>query len=44
MDKVPYIGPMVSGKENVLVASGFAKWGMSGAALAGLLLKDYVLQ
>ncbi|WP_026702225.1 FAD-dependent oxidoreductase [Salibacterium aidingense] len=44
LDKVPYIGPMVSGKENVLVATGYAKWGMSNGIIAGSILSDHVLQ
>ncbi|MFD2630229.1 FAD-dependent oxidoreductase [Oceanobacillus kapialis] len=43
LDKVPYIGQMVTGKKHVWVATGFAKWGMSNGAVAALLLKDLIL-
>lgn len=42
LDKVPYIGPVSSGIDNVLVATGLRKWGMTNSAAAGLLLRDLV--
>lgn len=42
LDKVPYIGPAVTGKPNVFVATGYAKWGMSNGVAAALLLSDLV--
>lgn len=42
LDKVPYIGPVSSGIDNVLVATGFRKWGMTNSTGAGLLLRDIV--
>jgi glycine/D-amino acid oxidase-like deaminating enzyme/nitrite reductase/ring-hydroxylating ferredoxin subunit len=44
LDKVPYIGPITQDKENVLVATGYKKWGMTTGILAGHLLTDYVLK
>ncbi|AQQ54964.1 (2Fe-2S)-binding protein [Planococcus lenghuensis] len=43
LDKVPYIGTSTTGYENILVATGFHKWGMSSGALAGLLLTDQII-
>lgn len=43
LDKIPYIGTITAGYENILVATGFNKWGMSNGALAGMLLSDQVL-
>ncbi|WP_088006120.1 FAD-dependent oxidoreductase [Indiicoccus explosivorum] len=43
LDEVPYIGTMTSGYDNLLVATGFHKWGMTAGALAGLLLTDQIL-
>jgi len=40
LDKVPYIGQMTSDDPNILVATGFAKWGMTNGIAAGLLLSD----
>ncbi|MGJ7911767.1 FAD-dependent oxidoreductase [Neobacillus sp. LXY-1] len=43
LDKVAYIGPITSERENVLIATGYKKWGMTTGILAGHLLTDYVL-
>jgi glycine/D-amino acid oxidase-like deaminating enzyme/nitrite reductase/ring-hydroxylating ferredoxin subunit len=43
LDKVPYIGPITSEREHILVATGFKKWGMTTGTVAGRLLADYVL-
>ncbi|SMQ65516.1 Glycine/D-amino acid oxidase [Bacillus sp. OV166] len=44
LDKLPYIGHYTEGRENVLVATGFKKWGMTTGILAGHLLTDYVME
>ena len=38
LDEIPYIGPYARGKDGLLVASGFNKWGMTGAMTAAMLL------
>lgn len=43
LDNLPYIGELTAGNPNVLVATGFRKWGMSNGTAAGLLLRDLVL-
>lgn len=43
LDKVPYVGQMRTGNNNVLVATGYAKWGMTNGTAAALLLKDLIL-
>ncbi|MDN7243334.1 FAD-dependent oxidoreductase [Planococcus sp. N028] len=43
LDKVPYIGTVTAGYENILVATGFHKWGMAHGAVSGLLLSDQIL-
>ena len=43
LDKLPYIGPITSEREHILVATGFKKWGMTTGTMAGHLLSDYVL-
>ncbi len=40
LDSVPYIGRYSSGTENLYVATGFNKWGMTGAMVAATLLCD----
>jgi len=43
LDKLPYIGPITSEREHILVATGFKKWGMTTGTMAGRLLADYAL-
>ncbi|PQD95752.1 FAD-dependent oxidoreductase [Pradoshia eiseniae] len=40
LDKLPYIGQYSSSKENLFIATGFGKWGMSNGAVASMLLCD----
>ena len=40
LDKMPYIGKYSSGAGEVYVASGFNKWGMTGAMCSAQLLAD----
>lgn len=42
MDKVPYIGELRRGNENIFVASGFRKWGISTSTAAALLIRDLI--
>ena len=44
LDKLPYIGQYSSSKENIFLATGFAKWGMSNGAIASQLLCDLVTE
>ncbi|GLZ50301.1 FAD-dependent oxidoreductase [Actinomycetospora sp. NBRC 106375] len=41
-DGLPFVGPM-PWQPRVLVATGFAKWGMTGGTAAGLALRDLVV-
>lgn len=43
LDKVPYIGK-VSGEEEIYIATGFAKWGMTGGTLAAHIITDQILR
>ncbi|MBQ7089891.1 MAG: FAD-dependent oxidoreductase [Clostridia bacterium] len=43
LDGIPYIGRYAKGKEDLYVASGFNKWGMTGSMLASRLLADALL-
>lgn len=43
-DKMPYIGQMTKGSSDILVATGFNKWGMAAGALAGKLLADLIME
>src|SRR5699024_12579118 len=44
LDKVPYIGEITPGQHNILIATGYRKWGMSNGTVAALLLSDIVLE
>ncbi|MCD8502421.1 MAG: FAD-dependent oxidoreductase [Bacillaceae bacterium] len=43
LDKVPYIGRLSTNKDNIFVATGFRKWGMTNSTAAALMLKDLIL-
>lgn len=43
LDKLPYIGELTSGQPNILIATGFRKWGMSNGTAAALLFRDMIL-
>jgi glycine/D-amino acid oxidase-like deaminating enzyme/nitrite reductase/ring-hydroxylating ferredoxin subunit len=40
IDSVPYVGRLTPRSDRVLMATGFAKWGMTGGTAAALLLSD----
>ncbi len=42
LDDMPYIGNYSPNTPNLYTASGFCKWGMTGAMLSALLLKDKI--
>ncbi len=41
-DHVPFVGPVSPGRDRVLVATGFNKWGMSNGSAAGVMLADRI--
>jgi len=43
VDKLPYIGPLRRGDDRVLVATGYAKWGMTKGTLAARIIADRIL-
>ena len=43
LDDIPYIGPYSKRTRNFYVASGFNKWGMTGAMTAAMILTDRIL-
>jgi len=44
LDKIPYIGELTTGEPNILVATGFRKWGMTTSTVAALLFRDIILK
>jgi glycine/D-amino acid oxidase-like deaminating enzyme/nitrite reductase/ring-hydroxylating ferredoxin subunit len=43
IDGMPYIGRLTPRNDRIVMATGFAKWGMTGGTVAGLLLSDLLL-
>lgn len=44
LDDVPYIGHFTGHSENVFVASGFNKWGMTTSQLAAIMIRDLIVE
>jgi len=43
-DKIPYIGRYESAGENIYIATGFNKWGMSGSMAAADIISDLIVK
>ncbi|MFJ7932923.1 FAD-dependent oxidoreductase [Sporosarcina sp. NPDC096371] len=43
LDKLPYIGELTSGQPNILIATGYRKWGMTNGTAAALLFRDMIV-
>ncbi len=43
LDKIPYIGPFSSVWDNVYIATGFKKWGMTSSNVAANIICDSIL-
>jgi glycine/D-amino acid oxidase-like deaminating enzyme len=43
VDQLPYVGPILPHNENIFVATGFNKWGMTNGAAAALALSSRIL-
>jgi len=43
-DNLPFVGPVTDGHPDVLIATGYAKWGMTNGTIAAKILADYVLE
>ena len=41
--QLPYVGPLLPGSENIYVATGFDKWGMTNGVAAALALSSRIL-
>ncbi|MEH7443277.1 FAD-dependent oxidoreductase [Bacillus sp. JJ1122] len=44
LDKIPFVGKYSSSTENIFVATGYNKWGMTNGINAALLMTDLVLK
>lgn len=43
VDELPVVGPVIPGDDRILVATGFAKWGMTNGAAAALACSGRIL-
>jgi glycine/D-amino acid oxidase-like deaminating enzyme/nitrite reductase/ring-hydroxylating ferredoxin subunit len=43
-DRIPYVGRAAPGSRHLYVATGFGGWGMTGSTVAGMLLRDLILE
>ncbi len=43
LDKIPYIGDFSKAMDNIYVATGFNKWGVTSSNIAGNIIKDRIL-
>ncbi|WP_054958080.1 FAD-dependent oxidoreductase [Paenibacillus dakarensis] len=43
LDKLPYIGPITSKQDRILVATGFRKWGMTNGTAAACIIADQIM-
>lgn len=43
VDQLPYVGPILPNSENIFLASGFNKWGLTGGVAAALILSSRIL-
>jgi glycine/D-amino acid oxidase-like deaminating enzyme/nitrite reductase/ring-hydroxylating ferredoxin subunit len=43
IDTLPYVGPLTPRNDKVLMATGFAKWGMTNGTAAAIMLADRLL-
>lgn len=44
LDGIPYIGKYSRNNPNLYVASGFNKWGMTGAMVSAMILSDLIME
>ncbi len=44
LDKIPYIGEISANRSNILIATGFRKWGMTNSIVAAMLFRDKILR
>lgn len=42
LDKIPYVGNITSKNDNILVATGFRKWGMTNGTSAAILISNLI--
>lgn len=43
-DNIPYIGALNGQNDNIFVATGFGKWGMTNGSLSGIIISDLIVE
>lgn len=44
LDSIPYVGRLTSSNPDILVATGFNKWGMTNSTVSALILRDLIIK
>ena len=44
MDELPYAGFITSDRNNIFVATGFGKWGMTNSTASAMIIRDLILK
>lgn len=44
MDEIPAAGRMTSGKNNIYIATGFQKWGISNGTVSAMIISDLIIK
>ncbi|HHY78745.1 MAG TPA: FAD-dependent oxidoreductase, partial [Clostridiales bacterium] len=44
LDEIPYVGKLTSETQNIFVATGFRKWGMTNSTAAAIIIKDLIVK
>ncbi len=44
LDKLPYVGHLTENQENIFIATGFRKWGMTNSTNAAKMIRDAILE
>ncbi|MBE5960439.1 MAG: FAD-dependent oxidoreductase [Lachnospiraceae bacterium] len=43
LDSIPYIGRLLAGENNLYVATGFCRWGMTTSMVAAMLIRNQIM-
>ena len=44
LDDISYIGQMTSDRQDLYIATGFRKWGMTNSTVSGMILRDLIVK
>ena len=43
LDSIPYIGRLLAGENNLYVATGFCRWGMTSSMVAAIIIRNHIM-